>query len=1654
MIVLCLEQFYICFLGMEGEGKGWRCRICQAEGDVVEGMVIYENQRYLRQHQVRKHNLYGRGRNAEKIRRPFLEENAPWNTIENRNTQFREGFSECYADNDAVILAGDEVGKIKADYNVAFDENGFSLQKLLDRLKDIVLTTGKCMKVILQPGTILYNVQSSQFRYFAPHINEVLTEPVVITKMEDVEKLRKLLEDKDIESHVLMNRPNTKHIPIFISNVLITCFFMDYPMGRGGADMKLPYYLKDSKSVCCLDKDRHGRFYDDNLCFFRCLARQREGKVLQSTVVEMYQKWVRYTENHKVKPLLTDVSEYEFEGIELRHVPHLEKCFQVNIEIYHMLVSGEVEVFFKSVKSFKETLYLNEYDAHLSLITKFSSYSKTYVCKMCWKIFSSSYGKERHTRACKKYERSAFKGGAYCPPRSIFSRMSDFGVNVPEDLKYLTDFCTFDLESLLISKDRAISDNTKLRDVHQPVSFSVCSTLEGYTEPICVVEEDPKILTEKFLVLLNEIQTKFETKMQQLYAPYLQKINEMCEFWKPEKVVKKKRKERKRKLKERSWHWSTRQQYNTYEDIMDNSIVQSELRCEEEEEGEEISDMGDECIESNVCEAPSAEFIEAMKRKNPWRVFLDNLERGDWNIQYNYDRDSSQTGIGHGNCAFVQGHAGALPGNVGANENVNSDHVVTSEQHANCAFVQGQDGALAGNVGTNENTNSDHVVTVQFPAHVVANQSEDDVCQSEAVTRGPVYTFDTVRDGDLRPPASLLKHHRTTYNQLCQIRNDLTRFMKQLCILGYNSSSYDIPLISPYLFSSLGSKKVSIIKRAGRYSMVASETLKFIDAMQFTPPGSSYSSFVECFTGLKQGEGKLFFPYEALKNYHSLIEIKALPSVDDSVWYSTLKKRSVLDDPSTGRSIQENWDIMDKLWKEKGMTCLKDLLIEYNNSDTLYFVHAVSRMIKHYREANQYCVLSRSVSTPGLVRNIAFEEANKKGCHFALPNRKNKDLQQMLLTGIVGGPSLVIKRKVEKNVTPIRPENPEILAKSVFGFDYTSLYSFCLSQNQPSGSPIIRKKENNFAPQGIDKYQLERVYLQYLSDKLGVPITTKRNGGWVPRIGALLPDGIMQPQGGSDRSVVVEFAGCWHHHHVCRETENVSDPKWWAIANSETDEFEEKKKYYDAMGYDTKLIRSCELDDILESDPIFRQYLEKKQPKFYQKYTGAVTQEQLINAIKSGEFYGIVKCSLRLPSALPVAFANQECTVRELYSDFPPIFLNTMVPKENWSQEMVDYAKKENMSLTPRKLLISVLECNNTVFSSELLQYYVNYLGYQIRDITEVVEYQPSLPFTDFIEERVRKRMEGSRDPSKSLQTTLAKFECNSLYGTILTNPQKFTKTSIIKGHKEATKAINNKNFLRLYNINAEEDVYEVNTLKHKTVYKYPTVVGFWVLQRAKKRLLEMWYNFFLKFVDRKYLIPCVCDTDSIYISFASETFEECIRPEMKPYFNHLREGFCSKKGGPRVLDISGGEHFMGRTCCREDMERDRFQPGVLHEEMAGDSIFALSSKTYFCEKSEKNPQTQKEEIVKTKSSAKGVNKGQISKDGAQYKDVLQNKNSIRTENMGFIKKYTDSGSNIYTYATSKNSFNWFYIKRKLNPLDHNSTIPLDIVPEPVQVEL
>ena len=75
-------------------------------------------------------------------------------------------------------------------------------------------------------------------------------------------------------------------------------------------------------------------------------------------------------------------------------------------------------------------------------------------------------------------------------------------------------------------------------------------------------------------------------------------------------------------------------------------------------------------------------------------------------------------------------------------------------------------------------------------------------------------------------------------------------------------------------------------------------------------------------------------------------------------------------------------------------------------------------------------------------------------------------------------------------------------------------------------------------------------------------------------------------------------------------------------------------------------------------------------------------------------------------------------------------------------------------------------------------------------------------------------------------------------------------------------KAINEPQFKRPNTV--ENDLYEVELLKSTIEHRGPIIVGFFILQYAKLRMLELYYNFFDKFCDVNKFEELEMDADSL----------------------------------------------------------------------------------------------------------------------------------------------------------------------------------------------
>ena len=165
--------------------------------------------------------------------------------------------------------------------------------------------------------------------------------------------------------------------------------------------------------------------------------------------------------------------------------------------------------------------------------------------------------------------------------------------------------------------------------------------------------------------------------------------------------------------------------------------------------------------------------------------------------------------------------------------------------------------------------------------------------------------------------------------------------------------------------------------------------------------------------------------------------------------------------------------------------------------------------------------------------------------------------------------------------------------------------------------------------------------------------------------------------------------------------------------------------------------------------------------------------------------------------------------------------------------------------------------------------------------------------------------------------------------------------------------------------------MYEVELDKAQIEHKEPIIVGFSILQYAKLRMLERYYNFITRFCDVNKFEGLEMDTDStdsLYLALAEKELEDCLRPEMRAEWQRLRS---NDRGDSFTADAVS--NFFPRTCCVKHKQHDKREPGLFKQEFRCTELLCLCSKTYCCYDVTSN---------KLKFSSRGLNKPVLEQSG------------------------------------------------------------------------
>ena len=452
---------------------------------------------------------------------------------------------------------------------------------------------------------------------------------------------------------------------------------------------------------------------------------------------------------------------------------------------------------------------------------------------------------------------------------------------------------------------------------------------------------------------------------------------------------------------------------------------------------------------------------------------------------------------------------------------------------------------------------------------------------------------------------------------------------------------------------------------------------------------------------------------------------------------------------------------------------------------------------------------------------------------------------------------------------------------------------------------------------------------------------------WRKEIGNYKVDGFCQ-----ELNTVFEFYGnYWHCHPDQFPDENAIHPTVkdkngnpMIVKDIHARDHQRIQDLQD-QGCNVEIIWEKDWQALLTQRPDIKSYLSRHRTfTHFKKY---LTQDQIIQYIRDGHLFGFVECDTEVPDHL-----------KEYFSEMTPILKNVDVCLDDVAEFMQEYAKQHNIKDVPRRLLIGSYFGKKIGLTTPLLKCYLEH-GLVITRIYTTVEYIRNAAFSSFMTQIAQCHLEGDRDKDKALIAEMSKLIGNSSFGRMITNKEKHHDIVYIDESKISTEIIDN----HFYDMTELPDgYYEVEKTKKKINLDFPIHIGVFILNYAKLRMLEFYYDFLDHYLSREDFEYSEMDTDSAYMAISGDSFEELIKPDLRKEFEIDKHNWFVTPLAPQ------GKHT----------------PGLFKVEFKGDKIIGLCSKSY-CTESFATDSTPGQ----VKFSMKGVNKGQFKNPMSHYEHVL-----------------------------------------------------------------
>ena len=168
---------------------------------------------------------------------------------------------------------------------------------------------------------------------------------------------------------------------------------------------------------------------------------------------------------------------------------------------------------------------------------------------------------------------------------------------------------------------------------------------------------------------------------------------------------------------------------------------------------------------------------------------------------------------------------------------------------------------------------------------------------------------------------------------------------------------------------------------------------------------------------------------------------------------------------------------------------------------------------------------------------------------------------------------------------------------------------------------------------------------------------------------------------------VFEAMGCYFHYFPCQEARpSLTDNEIMRRIKKRVQD-QMRKEYIQQKGYKNIEMWECNWWELYRSDATVKNHPRAKFPD-----QRPLSEERLMQEIKSRRLFGYVQCDLEVPEHLKAYLAN-----------FPPTFKKTVVSRNDIGDLMKEFAEEEGIMSQPRRILISRFHLNGTIISPLLL---------------------------------------------------------------------------------------------------------------------------------------------------------------------------------------------------------------------------------------------------------------------------------------------------------------------------------------------------------------